>query len=107
MKLPELPRRLTREKKNMFFNMSTPSKRVRKASTITVVLTPGDNDMIANFTNRFEKYFNFKNEILNSSANTVADLKRVLESDSNYSILVKRCPVSASIDDIKVNCHLN
>ena len=91
----------------MFFNMSTPSKRVRKASTITVVLTPGDNDMIANFTNRFEKYFNFKNEILNSSANTVAELKRVLESDSNYSILVKRCPVSAFIDEIKVNCHLN
>ena len=68
--------------------MSTPSKRVRKASTITVVLTPGDNDMIANFTNRFEKYFNFKNEILNSSANTVADLKRVLESDSVKCVLL-------------------
>jgi ribosomal protein S9 len=99
--LPELPRRVTREKRDMFFKMSTPSKRVRKASTATVVLTPGDNDMIANFTNRFEKYFKLKNEILNSSANAVADLKRVLESDPNFSILVKRCPVSASIDAIR------
>lgn len=59
----------------MFFKMSTLSKRVRKASTATVVLTPGDNDMIANFTNRFEKYFKLKNEILNSSANAVADFE--------------------------------
>jgi hypothetical protein len=75
MKLPEWPRRVTREKRDMFFKMSTPSKRVRKASTATVVLTPGDNDMIANFTNRFEKYFKLKNEILNSSANAVADFE--------------------------------
>jgi hypothetical protein len=75
VKLSKLPRRLTREKRDMFFKMSTLSKRVRKASTATVVLTPGDNDMIANFTNRFEKYFKLKNEILNSSANAVADFE--------------------------------
>jgi hypothetical protein len=57
--------------------------------------------MIANFVNRFEKYLKLKNEVLNSPANEVAEFKHVLESDPLYSLLVKRCPVSASIDEIK------
>ena len=68
--------------------MQSPNWNAFSSLIPTVVLTPGDNDMIANFVNRFEKYLELKNEVLNSSANEVAELKHVLESDPLYSVLV-------------------
>lgn len=60
--------------------------------------------MIAKIVACFEKYLKLKNGAFSSSANAVAELKHVFEFDTNYRILVKRCPVSASIDEIKNVC---
>jgi hypothetical protein len=81
--------------------MSTPSKIVKKASV--AVLSNADSETITNITAKFEKYPKIKNEQTSSAVNSAAELKRAMQQDEGYSVLVKRCPVSASVSEIMVS----
>lgn len=58
--------------------------------------------MVAKLGSTVENYLK-KNESLALAVNSAADLKRALQSVKNYGVLVKRCPLSATIADITVN----
>jgi hypothetical protein len=81
--------------------MSTPSKIVKKSSV--AVLSNADSETITKITATFEKYPKIKNEQTSSAVNSAAELKRIIQQDEGYSVLVKRCLVSASVSEIMVS----
>jgi hypothetical protein len=74
--------------------MSIPSKRTRKVSGPAAVLSSADNEMVAKLVSTIENYLKLKNESLALSVN------QDLQSAKIYSVLFKRCPVSATVTDI-------
>ena len=86
--------------------MSTPNKKSRKPSTNSD-LSSTDRDLITKIVSNLEKYLKQKNEENAALANRVADFARVLQLDLHYNILVQRCPVSVSIDEITVSFFIN
>ncbi|EFX65657.1 hypothetical protein DAPPUDRAFT_332988 [Daphnia pulex] len=64
------------------------------------VLSNADSKTITKITAKFDKYLKIKNEQTSSAVNSAAELKGVIQQDEGCSVLVKRCPVSASVSEI-------